>query len=192
MTIAVYTRVSNKDQSTSSQKPDIVRWLHAHGHDVDAVRWLSDVETGTHLSRAGFNELSEAIFHGEVKTVIVWKLDRIARTMRDGINTLSLWCDNGVRVVSVTQQLDLSGTVGHIVASVLFGMAEIELQHIKHRQAAGIAVAKQKGVYTGRKKGRTKANPARARELANKGLAPPEIATALGVTERTVFRYIQQ
>ena len=146
MNIAVYTRVSDKDQSTSSQKNDIVRWLHAHGHDADAVRWFSDVETGAHLSRTGFKELSEAIFHGEVKTVIVWKLDRIARTMRDGINTLSLWCDNGVRVVSVTQQLDLSGTVGHIVASVLFGMAEIELQHIKHRQAAGIASGVAHGV----------------------------------------------
>jgi DNA invertase Pin-like site-specific DNA recombinase len=55
----------------------------------------------------------------------VWKLDRIARSMREGINTLSRWCELGVRVVSVTQQIDLSGTVGHLVAGVLFAIAEI-------------------------------------------------------------------
>jgi hypothetical protein len=42
----------------------------------------------------------------------VWKLDRIARSMREGINILSRWCELGVRVVSITQQIDLSGTVG--------------------------------------------------------------------------------
>jgi len=47
--------------------------------------------------------------------------------MRDGINTICQWCENGVRVVSVTQQIDLSGTIGHLVAGVLFSIAEIEL-----------------------------------------------------------------
>jgi DNA invertase Pin-like site-specific DNA recombinase len=49
-----------------------------------------------------------------------------------------------VRVVSVTQQIDLSGTVGHLVAGVLFAIAEIELQNTKERQAAGIAAAKKR------------------------------------------------
>ena len=53
-------------------------------------------------------------------------------------------------MVSVTQQIDLSRTVGRMVAGVLFAIAEIELQHIRERQAIGIAVAKKKGVYTGR------------------------------------------
>lgn len=140
--------------------------------------------------RDGFNALEKAIFAGTVKTVVVWKLDRIAHSMRDGINTLSNWCESGVRVVSVTQQIDLSGTVGHLVAGVLFGIAEIELQNSKEWQAAGIAVAKSKGVYKGRKKGTTKAKPERARKLKAQGLKTDEIASALGVTERTVFRYL--
>lgn len=71
--------------------------------------------------------------------------------LTDGINTLCDWVDNGVRVVSVTQQLDLSGTVGKNVAIVLFGVAEIHVANIRDRKSVGIAAAKAQGVYKGRK-----------------------------------------
>src|SRR5688500_13081198 len=139
----------------------------------------------------GLNALHEAIFAGTIRMVVVWKLDRIARSMREGINTLSGWCECGVRVVSVTQQIDLSGTVGHLVAGVLFAVAEIELEHVRERQAAGVALAKQRGIYKGRKSGTTKADPQRARELRQKGMKLPEIAQAQGVDKRTVSRYLK-
>jgi DNA invertase Pin-like site-specific DNA recombinase len=77
-----------------------------------------------------------------------------------------------------------------MVASVLFGLAEIEWEYRCERQAAGIAVAKAQGVYHGRQKGTTKAQPQRAATLRQWGLTVMEIATALGVSERTVFRYL--
>ncbi len=192
MSIAVYIRVSTHSQKSDSQKAEISHWLKAHGHDLKSVQWFEDKETGTHLNRTGFNALSKAIFSGSVETIVVWKLDRIARSMREGINTLSKWCESGVRVVSVTQQIDLSGTVGHLVAGVLFAIAEIELQHTKERQAAGIAVAKERGIYTGRRKGTTKAKPKRAQDLKATGLNEKEIANALNISKRTVFRYLSQ
>ena len=152
MTIGVYMRVSTRDQKNDAQRGEITRWLKAHGHDPSATTWFEDQETGKSLNRDGLKALNAAIFAGDVKTVVVWKLDRLARSQREGINTLYEWCDAGVRVVSVTQQIDLSGTVGKVVAGVLFGLAEIELTHIRERQAAGIAEAKAKGVYKGRKK----------------------------------------
>jgi DNA invertase Pin-like site-specific DNA recombinase len=90
----------------------------------------------------------------------------------------------------VTQQIDLRGTVGRLVASVLFGLAEIEQEYRRERQAAGIAVAKQKGVYRGRLQGTTKAPPTRAQALRQRGFTVPEIATALRISPRTVFRYL--
>jgi DNA invertase Pin-like site-specific DNA recombinase len=192
MSIGVYIRVSSQGQKADSQRAEIQRWLEAHGHALDAVQWFEDKETGATMHRGGFIRLQEAIFAGTVKTVIVWKLDRIARSMREGINTLSRWCECGVRVVSVTQQIDLSGTVGHLVAGVLFAVAEIELEHVKERQAAGVALAKQRGAYKGRKPGTTKANPQRARELRKKGMTLPEIAQAQGVDKRTVSRYLKR
>src|SRR5712692_10746086 len=117
-------------------------------------------------------------------TVVVWKLDRLARRQQDGINLLADWCAHNVRVVAVTQQIDLSGPVGRMVASVLFGLAEIEWEYRRERQAAGIAVAKARGVYHGRQKGTTKAQPQRAVTLRQWGLTMLEIATASGVSER--------
>ena len=191
MSIAVYIRISDKSQKQDSQRAEILAWLNAHGHNTETVQWFSDTDTGAHIGRSGMIALNEAIFLGSIKTVVVWKLDRIARNMKDGINSLSTWCESGVRVVSVTQQIDLSGTVGHLVAGVLFAVAEMELQHIRERQAAGIKAAKDKGVYTGRKRGTTKAKPERAQELHAQGLKQKEIANALNISESTVARYLK-
>ncbi len=188
--IGIYIRVSSHSQKGDSQRTAIQQWLELHGHDPDTVVWFEDKETGATLKRGAFQRLQKAVFQGEIKTVIVWKLDRLARSLREGVNVLTDWCERGVRVVSVTQQIDLSGTIGHLVAGVLFAIAEIELQHTKERQAAGIAVAKKKGTYTGRKKGTFKAKPERARELSAQGLNSKEIANALNVSERTIFRYL--
>ena len=188
--IGVYIRVSSHSQKGDSQKAAITQWLARHGHDLAQVRWYADTESGRTLQREGFQTLQADIFRGEVKAVVVWKLDRLARSLREGVNVLADWCQRDVRVVSITQQIDLSGAVEHLIASLLFGMAEIEHQHIKERQAAGIALAKEKGVYKGRKQGTTKAKPERARVLHAKGLKPQEIARALNVSERTVFRYL--
>ena len=142
------------------------------------------------MRRPAFAQMQQAIFNGQVKTVVVWKLDRISRRQRDGINLLADWCERGVRVVVVTQQIDLSGSVGRLVASVLFGLAEIEQEYRRERQAAGIAVAKARGVYRGRLKGTTKSNPDRAKVLHEQGLTVMEISNALNVSTRTVFRYL--
>ena len=192
MKIGVYLRVSSRDQKQDSQRADIIRWLKAHGHDPDKAIWFEDVESGKHMNRPAIDALKKAIFDGDIKTVVVWKLDRLARSMREGINTLGDWADAGVRVVSVTQQLDLAGPIGKTAAGFLFGIAEIDLANIRERQAAGIAEAKSKGVYQGRKAGTLKADPARARELKDKGMKPAEIMNALGIRSRTTLnKYIE-
>jgi DNA invertase Pin-like site-specific DNA recombinase len=188
--IACYCRVSSRSQKTDSQKAEVTRWLQHQGLDVAAVQWFEDIERGQTLRRPAFARLQRAIETGAIMTVVVWKLDRLARRQQDGINVLADWCARNVRVVAVTQQIDLNGPVGRMVASVLFGLAEIEWEYRRERQAAGIAVAKARGVYRGRRKGTTKAQPQRAHTLRHAGLTVPEIARALGVGERTACRYL--
>jgi DNA invertase Pin-like site-specific DNA recombinase len=132
------------------------------------------------------------VFNGQVGTVVIYKLDRLSRSLRDGLNTLGEWIERGLRVVSVTQQIDFNGTVGKIIAAVLLGIGEMEQETRRERQAAGIAEARKAGVYKGRKVGTTKAKPERALELRAKGLSATEIATALGVSRMSVFRYFKQ
>ena len=188
--IACYLRVSSRTQKTDSQKAEVEQWLLRHGHDLASVQWFEDKESGKTLKRPAFDQLQAAIFAGAIKTVVVWKLDRLSRRLQDGINTLANWCERGVRVVSVTQQIDLHGALGSMLASVMFGLAEIELEYRRERQAAGIKVARARGVYQGRQCGSTKAKPQRARALRERGLTVPEIAQSLGTSERTVFRYL--
>ena len=138
MNTGIYIRVSSpKGQKTDSQRAELEAWLKRQR--IKRAQWFEDRESATTLQRDAFQELQAAIFAGEIDTVVVWKLDRLARSLKEGINVLADWCQRGVRMIAVTQQIDLSGPVGHLIASLLFGIAEIELQHTRERQAAGIA-----------------------------------------------------
>jgi DNA invertase Pin-like site-specific DNA recombinase len=175
-------------QNEAGQRAEIERWLAGHG--IQDARWYLDKETGDNLDRSDFARLQADVFSGEVKTVVVWKLDRLSRSLQDGINTLCDWLGRGVRLVSVTQQLDFAGPTGKLIASVLFAVAEMEQQTRRERQAVGIREAKEEGRYKGRKPGTFKAKPQRAITLRKRGLKDSEIAQALGVTRRTVQRYL--
>jgi DNA invertase Pin-like site-specific DNA recombinase len=188
--IACYCRVSSRHQKSDGQKAEMLQWLQGNNMPLSGVQWFEDIETGDTLHRPAFAAMQRAIFMGVVETVVVWKLDRLSRRQHEGVNLLAEWCERGVRVVVVTQQIDLKGAVGRLVASVLFGLAEIEQEYRRERQAAGIAVAKQRGVYRGRLRGTTKAPPTRAHVLRARGFSVPEIAKALGVSSRTIFRYL--
>jgi DNA invertase Pin-like site-specific DNA recombinase len=188
--IACYVRVSTVGQNVAGQKREIQRWLSGNGIDAKDVRWFIDKSSGDSLNRPEFTNLQSAIFNGEVGTVVVWKLDRLSRSLQDGVNVLADWCDKGLRVVSVTQQIDFNGTIGRIIAAVMLGLAEMEQQTRRERQRVGIEAAKERGVYTGRQTGTTKAKPQRARDLVEQGLTHGEVATALGVSRRTVLRYM--
>jgi DNA invertase Pin-like site-specific DNA recombinase len=192
MSIACYIRVSSQHQKHDSQKAEIQKWLGANGIDAQKVEWYADKESGRTLARPEFERLQQDIFHGKVKTVVLWKLDRLSRRLKDGVNILADWCDRGLRVVVITQALDFNGAVGRTLAALLLGLAEIEWEYRRERQKAGIEVARKRGVYTGRRKGSTKAKPKRAVELRDNGMTAPEIANALGISERTVFRYLEK
>jgi DNA invertase Pin-like site-specific DNA recombinase len=191
MTTAIYVRVSTVGQNEHGQRREIQRWID--GNNITKPRWYTDKESGETLDRPEFNRLQRDIFEGNVDTVVVWKLDRLSRSLKDGITTLCEWCDKGIRVVSVTQQIDFNGAVGKLIASVLFAVAEMESETRRERQSAGIAAAKDRGVYTGRPKGATKAgvDPQRAIQLRKQGLTQEEISQAMGVSVSSVRRYLK-
>jgi DNA invertase Pin-like site-specific DNA recombinase len=188
MTTAAYIRVSTLGQNEKGQKAEIRKWAEANG--FTDLRFFVDKESGDHLDRAAFQRLQGEIFAGKVRTVIVWKLDRLSRSLQDGINVLCDWLGRKVRVVSVTQGLDFSGVTGKLIASVLFAVAEMEQATRRERQAVGIAQAKAEGRYKGRQIGSLKADADRAKALRKQGLKLTEIAKALGITARTASRYL--
>lgn len=195
--IAAYIRVSSKDQNPEMQLYQVEQWLKQNM--PDQVHWYVDKETGSTLERVEFKNLRADIEKGRITTVVIWKLDRLSRDMLQGLTVLAEWCEKGLRVVSVTQQIDFSGAVGRLIAAVMLGIAEIEREHIRERQAAGIERAKrtdehlppEERRYRGRTnrrrpKGIYKVPPERILELLEKGLKRGEVAAYLGIHRNTV------
>ena len=191
MAVAAYVRVSTVSQNEAGQRKEIARWAKGNRVKSKEVEWFVDKESVDTLKRPEFERLQKAVFMGEVDTIVVYKLDRLSRTIRDGLNTLCDWCDRGLRVVSVTQGIDFNGTIGKMIAAVLFGVAEMEQETRRERQRDGIEVAKAEGKYKGRKPGTTKKSPMRAKQLRDKGLSHAEIAKAMGVSVPTVYSYLR-
>src|SRR5688572_7868766 len=98
--VACYIRVSTVGQNEAGQRAELERWLAGNGIGASSVRWYVDKgKTGDNLKRPAFEQLQAAVFTGEVGTIVTYKLDRLSRSLRDGINVLCDWCDKGLRVV---------------------------------------------------------------------------------------------
>jgi DNA invertase Pin-like site-specific DNA recombinase len=189
--IAAYTRVSTDEQDITLQKAAITQWLERSAIDLSSVKWYEDDgRSGKNTARPAFTSLLADIDKQKVNTVVCYKLDRLSRSMLDGMTVIGRWAAQGIRIVSITQQIDMSGIVGQMIASILFGFAQMERELILERQKLGIAKAKAAGKYKGRKPGSFKGDADKARELRAKGVKLVDIAAALGVCPRSVNRYL--
>lgn len=191
--VAVYLRVSTAAQRDDSQALDVEKYCNAHG--IGNTRNYHDKEGGGTLDRPAFKQLQDDIFAGLVHTVIVWKLDRLSRSLKDGINTLTAWCESGIRIISVTQQLDFNGPAGKLIAAVLLAVAEMEKAAICERTRAGLAAAKAKGTKLGRPKGnhsrwaitKRRVDPEKARSLHKQGATVAQLAERFGCSRPTIY-----
>lgn len=144
MAVGVYLRVSSSSQSVASQRGEIERYLV--GQKIDDARWYIDEGvSGTVMVRPALENLKQSIFNGEVNTVVVYSLDRLARNAIEGLNLIAGWLQHQVRLVVITTQMDFSGEVGQMVASLLLHISQMERTRIRERQAAGIAAARADG-----------------------------------------------
>lgn len=186
--VACYIRVSSVGQNEESQIAELKDYCVNHG--LEPVFFI-DKSTGTNLARPAFEEMQRGLFSGKYKTVIVYKLDRLSRSLIDGLTVISDWLSKGIRLVSTSQQFDFSGAVGKMLSAVLLSVAEMENETRRERQAIGIANAKKKGVYKGRKVGATKAKPMEAKKLRAEGKKLKEIAAIMEISMPTVQRYLK-
>ena len=130
MTTAVYLRVSSKSQSVRSQRIEIERFLTSQ--NITDVRWFIDEGiSGSVITRPGLDELKAAIFCGQVDTVVLYSLDRLARNAVIGMNLIAEWLRRNVRLVVITMQMDFSGEVGQMIASLLLHIAQMERTRIR-------------------------------------------------------------
>ncbi len=189
MDTGIYMRVSSRSQQVKSQRHQIERYLSANKADT-ALWFVDDGISGSVMDRPALDSLKRAIFLGEVDTVVVYSLDRLARDAVEGMVMIADWLRRGVRLIVITMQMDFSGEVGQMVASLLLHIAQMERTRIRERQAAGIAASRAKGKRWGGRRPGTglKADPKRVLALRSRGLTNREVASALNVSTRTVIR----
>ena len=102
---ALYVRVSTlgkQDKGLESQEKALVEYCQNHG--IGNYKFYKDKQTGGNLNRPALQKLQQDIFSGRISTVIVWKLDRISRSLKDGIGLLVDWLEDGLRIVAVSSR----------------------------------------------------------------------------------------
>ena len=181
---ACYVRVSTTDQKKglASQKKALKDYADNHG--LSNVVWYEDKVSGGSLDRPAFAKLQKAVFNGEIETILVWKLDRVSRSLKDGIVTLTDWVERGVRVISVTQLIDMHGPTGRLIATVLFAVSEMEREGIRENTRRGLMAAKARGVKLGRPETHY---TEQIDGLKAEGLNMGEIAKKMGLTRQALY-----
>ncbi len=150
--VACYIRVSPGGKNQAGQRREINQWLKSNRINPKTMRWYIDKSNSDSLSRRGFEKLQANISNREVGTVVIWRLDRLSPTMRDGLSILRDWAKTPLRIVSVTQQIDFKGGASKPIASVLNGLAEMDHETRREQSMAGLAAARASGRVGGRPK----------------------------------------
>jgi DNA invertase Pin-like site-specific DNA recombinase len=182
--VGCYVRVSStaQEKGRESQIHALKAYCRNHGYQP---QWYVDTISGAADKRPAFDKLQHDIFHGKIGTVLVWRLDRLTRKgIKEGLAILQGWFERHIRVVSVTEDLDFSGPIGEIIASLLFALARMQRQALIENTVRGLASAKARGVKLG-KHARIFAKD--IVPLLDKGQSVMQVAQSLNVTRQAVY-----
>ena len=180
-----YARVSTKDQSLNLQKDALEK--------AGCRKIYSEQISGTKTDRANLDEMIEHARQGDV--IVVWKLDRLGRSLRDLINLISKFQDLGVEFKSLQDNIDTTTPTGKLTFHLFAALAEFERDIISERTKAGLESARARGRKGGRPKGLSKKAMDKARlaeSLYNeKNNSIQEICEYLSISKPTLYRYLR-
>lgn len=183
-----YTRVSTASQDAQLQLDALV------DSGVQKRDVFSDVTSGSRaaIERPGTKRLLDYVEPGD--TVVVWRIDRLGRSLINVLNTVNMLRDKGVKIRSLSDGIDPETTSGRLMLGMLATLAEYERELITERVNAGIAAAKQSGT----KFGRPPVDPAVIAEKLDiaqgareKGRTAAEAASLVGWSRATLYRHQQ-
>jgi len=188
MRVATYSRVSTtkRDQKPEVQVQELRRYCKARGFKV--TNDITDRATGGTDDRPGLKQLLQLVRAREVDAVVVVKLDRLFRSLKHLVNTLSEFEALGVKFIATRDQVDLTTPAGRMFVQILGSLAEFERELIRERIMVGLEFAKSNG----KKLGRPKKNDYEAvQKLRMQGKSYQQIEKALKLSSGSVWRAIQ-
>ena len=173
-----YARVSTEEQNPDLQLAALKR--------AGCKHIFTDKATGSHVKRPELAKCLEALTHGD--TLIVWKLDRLGRSLRDLITLLDDLKGRGVAFRSLTEAIDTATPTGRAMWQMVGILAELERSLLLERTKAGRTAAKARGVKMGRKPLLSAPQIAHAGKLLEQGERTVHVARLLNVSRRTLER----
>ena len=189
MRVALYARVST---SNGQQDPEMqLRELrqYAERREFQIVKEYTDSGSGSKDSRPALNQLRVDAGQRCFDAVLVWKLDRFARSLKNLVNALADFESLGIAFISLRDNLDLTTPSGRLMFQIIGAMAEFERELIRERVKAGLSHARAKGIRLGRRN--TVVKTARVEILRGSGLSWGKVAAELGVSIPTIQKAMQ-
>ncbi len=150
--VALYLRVSTKDQTTLNQEIDLKKYCEVNNLEVKII-YRDEGISGAKTSRPQLDEMLQAMRKREFDGIIVWKLDRLGRSTQHLLQILEELKNKDVRLIVTDMGLDTFTPQGKFFFTIIGAVAEIERELIRERVNSGLARAKSQGKKLGRKKG---------------------------------------
>jgi DNA invertase Pin-like site-specific DNA recombinase len=179
-----YARVSTKEQNLNLQ----IEALNREGCEL-----IYSEKQSSSRERLEFEKLKASVRSGDI--VVVWKLDRLGRSLKDLVNIIDEFKLKGVEFRSIVDSFDTTSPNGRLFFSIVAALAEYEKELIKERTKAGLESARLRGRIGGRKPGLTqeaKNKAAAAKHLyLDEKLPIEEILRSLNISKATLYRYLR-
>ena len=176
-----YVRVSTDDQKLDLQKDALV--------DAGCDKLYQDIASGAKEKRAGLDNAIRYLRKGD--TLVVWKLDRLGRSLKHLIQVVNDLNKRGVFLRSVRENIDTSSSGGKLTFHLFGALAEFERDIISERTKAGLLAARARGRIGGRPKVMTDDKIKLAKQLmVNKDNSAQFVSKTLGISRATLYRYL--
>lgn len=174
-----YARVSTGDQNLDLQKNALIR--------AECELIFEDTASGKNAKRPGLRKAIRRLRPGD--SLVVWKLDRLGRSVRDLITLVSELQERGIHFRSLTDSIDTSTAAGRFFFHVMSALAEMERELIVERTRAGLAAAREQGRIGGRRRVMTSEVVERCHRMLDMGANRQQVADVIGVDVKTIYRY---
>jgi DNA invertase Pin-like site-specific DNA recombinase len=175
-----YARVSTLDQNLYLQKEALQK--------AGCEKVYEDTVSGLKTYKPGLEQALEHLRMGD--TLIVWKLDRLGRSVKNLIELVTQLEKKNIHFKSLTDHIDTSSTLGRFFFHVMASLAQMERELIVERTRAGLDAARQKGRIGGRRRRMTDSKIESAKKLLADGVLPRDVARNLGVSVPTLYRWV--
>ncbi len=175
-----YARVSTQDQNLELQTEALQK--------IGCKKIFEDRASGSQAERLGLAQARENLRAGD--TLVVWKLDRLGRSVKHLVDLVGELQQQGVQFRSLTDSIDTGTASGRFFFHVMASLAEMERELIVERTRAGLEVARQLGRTGGRKRRMTDSKIKAAKKLLSSGVSARDVASNLGVSVPTLYRWL--